>query len=114
MTSRDTWQGIRGLAREAVAEYERALAIQPRYAAALGNLGGVLLQMGRVDDALPRLEEAVSLAPKNLEALNNLSAAYAATGQTARALETIDRALALSPSPALESVLRQRRALLVK
>ncbi len=99
---------------EAVAEYERALAIQPRYAAALGNLGGVLLQMGRVDDALPRLEEAVSLAPKNLEALNNLSAAYAATGQTARALETIDRALALSPSPALESVLRQRRALLVK
>jgi hypothetical protein len=99
---------------EAVVEYERALAIQPRYAAALGNLGGVLLQMGRVDDALPRLEEAVSLAPTNLEALNNLSAAYAATGQTARSLETIDRALQLSPSPTLESILRQRRALLVK
>jgi hypothetical protein len=99
---------------EAVAEYERALAIQPRYAPALGNLGGVLLQLGRVSDALPRLEEAVRLAPANMEALNNLSAAYAATGQSARALETIDRALALSPPPALDAILRQRRALLVK
>jgi Flp pilus assembly protein TadD len=99
---------------QAVVEYERALAINADYALALANLGSVLLQQARPGEALRHLERAVTLAPRNVEALNSLSTAYAATGQTDRALQTIDRALRLSPPPALQKLLRERRALLAR
>jgi superkiller protein 3 len=99
---------------EATQEYERAIALDDRYAVAYANLGGVLLQQGRSRDAVTRLEKAVQLNPRNPEALNSLSVAYAAEGDVERALATIDRALELNPSDALQKLLRQRRDLLTR
>jgi Flp pilus assembly protein TadD len=105
---------VAGQFDEAVIEYERAIALDPRYAVAYSNLGSVLLQQGRSRDAVRRLEQAVTLNPQNAEALNSLSVAYAAEGDVEKALATIDRALKLNPSDALQKLLRQRRDLLQK
>ena len=90
-------------------EYERAIALNPKYAVALANLGSVLLQQGRTREAVRRLEQAVALSPENVEGLNSLSVAYAAEGDVEKALATIDRALKLQPSPQIQKLLRERR-----
>jgi len=48
---------------DAVAEFRRALDINPNFAAALGHLGLALAYNGQSDEALPYLEQALRMSP---------------------------------------------------
>ena len=86
-----------GLFDDAIAAYERALAIDPRYAKALNNLADTLMSAGRIAEAVPRYEQAVALDPSLPEARNNLGAALWRRGDFARADRELREALRLRP-----------------
>jgi tetratricopeptide (TPR) repeat protein len=58
---------------EALASYDRALAIRPDFAEAHHGRGTVLRTFGRIEEARPLLEKAVELAPRRVEFVNTLA-----------------------------------------
>lgn len=69
---------------EALATYQRALALRPEHAEALSNLGNVLCRLGRIDEAIAAFERVQSLRPADAEAHFNSSFAYLAAGDYER------------------------------
>jgi tetratricopeptide (TPR) repeat protein len=90
---------LQGLKRldEAVASYDRALALKPDYVEALNNRGLALEELERFAEALESYDRALVLRPHLAEALNNRGNTLQALGRFAEALESYDRALALRP-----------------
>lgn len=86
-----------GLFDDAVASYERALALRPDYGKALNNLADTLMALGRQDEALRRYEAAVAAEPTAPEPRNNLGAALWRKGELARAERELREALRLNP-----------------
>ncbi|HTY58292.1 MAG TPA: tetratricopeptide repeat protein [Bacteroidota bacterium] len=88
----------------AIAEYERTLALNPSYVFALIDLGLVLNNAGRFDDARSDLMKALALTEgKDLllpraQTLYGLAAVAANTGDIPGALGWVDRSLRISPS----------------
>jgi Flp pilus assembly protein TadD len=64
---------MKGADQAAIAQYQKALEIQPRHAEARFNLGNVLLQQGKVDEAIAQYRQALEIKPDDLGALNNLA-----------------------------------------
>lgn len=84
---------------EAVAECEKAIALDPSYGNPYNDIGTYLIDMKRPDEAVSWLEQAIA-APRYTTpqfAYVNLGRAYERMGQTLRALAAYDRALALAP-----------------
>jgi predicted Zn-dependent protease len=81
--------------KEAIGEYQAALAIDPNYVFAQVNLGAALDDLKDRKGARLALEKAVRMAPQSKEAWNNLGAVAAEMGDTARALEALAKATAL-------------------
>ena len=96
--------------REAREMFERAIALDPRYAAAHAGLARALHLMTAFgwtefpQDALTQAEDhgqqALTLDPSSVEALNALSAVYTRTARYDRAHDASARAVALNPSDA--------------
>jgi tetratricopeptide (TPR) repeat protein len=82
---------------EAVAHYERALALKPDHAEAHNNLGVALAALGRMDGAVAHYERALVLKPDYAEAHNNLGITLAALGRIDSAVAHYERALILKP-----------------
>jgi tetratricopeptide (TPR) repeat protein len=91
----------RGVARvqlerreDARADFERALECDTRYAPALTNLGNLLFDEGRIDEALEAYRAAVDADPDHVLAHANLSAALKRAGrfdEAVRAMRTVQR-----------------------
>lgn len=82
---------------DAIASYERAVALKPDYVEARHNLGSALLQSGRVMDAIVALEATLRLRP--LAGTHFLIAgAQAQLGRIDAALASYDAALVLRPA----------------
>jgi predicted Zn-dependent protease len=81
--------------KEAMGEYQAALAIDPNYIFAQVNLGAALDDLKDRKGARLALEKAVRMAPQSKEAWNNLGAVAAEMGDTPRALEAFAKATAL-------------------
>ena len=77
--------------------FQEALRLQPRYAEAQGNLGQLLMQTGRMEEALPHCQAAVSESPDTGWMWYNLGMVYAELGRYAEAEPCVRRALALQP-----------------
>ncbi len=98
--SADDWFGL-GEELEAVepsdAEdaYRRALALDPRNADAHVNLGRLLQERGRVEEAVLQYEEALRLSPKHAPAAFNLGTALEDLKRTNPAIAAYRRAIAL-------------------
>lgn len=106
----------RGRYDEAVENYEKAPALDPKhalYAAALNNLGTVQLDRGDKKEAIARWEQALKASPAQLEARYNLASQYldqgrlddaiplhAANGRPEEARKLLDEALRLGGDPA--------------
>jgi len=90
-------QGRRG---EAIGQYERALQLEPRYAAAHNYLGMALVQAGKVQEAIQHYERALRLEPDFVTAHNNLASALAQSGRLPQAVEHWEQALRINPDHA--------------
>lgn len=96
-----------GRLEEALAEFDRALRLDPTNAKALKNRGALHWRAGRPEAAIADLEGAVALDPDDVVALNNRGLAYRAAGRYDRALASYDAALRRAPA---DPVLRFNRA----
>ena len=81
---------------EAIATYERVIALRPT-AEAHCNLANVFARSGRLDDAVAHFQRALTLKPELVAAHNNLANALAALGRPDEALTHFQKALALDP-----------------
>ena len=87
-----------GKIEEAIAHYQSALRIAPRYVKAWNNLGIAYEESDRNAKAIEMYQEALRLDPNDAETWNNLGSAYGKSGQTAKAIEAIRQALRIDPA----------------
>ncbi len=86
-----------GAEREALASYDRALAIRPDDLQALSNRSVALDELGRHDEALAGFAKALSIRPDYPPALSNRGNTLRALKRFAEARASYDKALALAP-----------------
>jgi tetratricopeptide (TPR) repeat protein len=84
----------------AIAEYEKALQIQPGYAEAHNNLGNTLSRVGQLNEAIAHYQKALELVPDLPQVHNNLGTALAQNGQLAEAIEHFQKATEINPDMA--------------
>jgi Tfp pilus assembly protein PilF len=80
---------------DALREFERVRRIDPRDVGTNVNLGQVLLEERRYDEAIALLREAVSAEPFNVTAVYNLGLALTRAGQEAEGRDALARAQSL-------------------
>ncbi len=85
----------RGRFEDALAEFDRALSINPRLSPALVNRGALLFQRGELDRAETELRRAIEAAPEHALPYQNLASIAMARKQPEAALPWFDRAIAL-------------------
>lgn len=81
----------------ALASYQRAIDLDPRYGAALCNRGAVLMAVGRARDALTSFQRATEADPADPIALFNRAQAHIALNEHPAALDSLGKTLALNP-----------------
>jgi len=86
----------RGQLDEAIADFERALAIR-QDTDTLNNLGIAYYEKGLYEKAVEMYGKAVLLSPGNSRAYTNLGVAYAAMSRIDLAIENFRKAISLSP-----------------
>ncbi len=102
--SPEKWHYDQGLALlradrwdDAVAEFDRALAVKPDFASVYANRGIALQKAGRPAAAAESYRQALRLEPGSLPALKNLADLLLEEGRTEEAFATYRRALAAGP-----------------
>jgi tetratricopeptide (TPR) repeat protein len=90
---------LQGLKRldEAVASYDRALALQPDNAETLNNRGLALHELTHFGEALESYDRALAIRPDYAEVLNNRGNTLQELERLDEAITAYDRALALKP-----------------
>lgn len=79
--------------------FKHTAAITENNFIALGNVGGVLFESGRLDEAMDYYERAYAANPNSPETINSIGAVLASRGD-ATAIEWFARAIALQPTHA--------------
>jgi tetratricopeptide (TPR) repeat protein len=92
----------KGRGDQAMADFEKAIGIDPESAAAYGNLGLIYYDMGRYDLALADLTKAIELAGPDAHSIDYLrrGVAYEASGERDKAMADYRSALKLDPDDA--------------
>jgi tetratricopeptide (TPR) repeat protein/SAM-dependent methyltransferase len=83
---------------DAVAQFERALALKGDLIGAHNNLANALVAQGRPEQALAHFERALALDPKLVEAQANLGTTLLGLGRLDAAAAALERALAIAPT----------------
>ncbi len=81
--------------------YREALALMPDRPSVLGNLGALLMQTRRIEEAEPLLRRKLQIENGAVESLLALGECLMALGKHAEALPLFDRALAAEPRNAI-------------
>jgi Flp pilus assembly protein TadD len=87
-----------GNLQDALAHFDKAVALKPDYAEAYNNRALILQDLNRLDDALASLDRTVALNPDNARAHNNRGALLQDLKRFDEALAAHDKALALNAS----------------
>lgn len=87
----------KGRLDEAQAEFEAAIALDPRSAEAQNKLGVVLAHKGKLDDARMRFEKALAVDPRCAAAMSNLGNTYKENDMLDKAVEFYKMALSVDP-----------------
>ena len=85
-------------AEEALADFDKALALDPGLAAAWNNRGLALNVLRRHDEALASFDRALILAPRSGQVHNNRGDSLRELRRYDEALMSFERALAINPS----------------
>ena len=80
---------------EALADFDRAIELDPKYAWAIGSRGVTYRLMERYDEALADFDRAIELDPKYAWAIGSRGQVYQAMGRYDEALADFDRAVEL-------------------
>lgn len=83
-----------------MAQYQKTLAIKPDYAEAYNNLGLVLIQQERAEEAIAHFRKAVAIKLDYADAHNNLGSAFFQQGRLDEAIAQYQKALAIKPDDA--------------
>jgi tetratricopeptide (TPR) repeat protein len=84
---------------EAVAAFDRAIALDPNYCQAWSNRGNALGATGRYAEALVSYDRAVAIAPQYHQAWFNRGLLLAEMMAYGNAMESYDRAIAIEADP---------------
>ncbi|MGC4051739.1 MAG: tetratricopeptide repeat protein [Paludibaculum sp.] len=87
----------KGQNEAAIAEWLRALQMDPGDARARTNLGGIYLRQGRLEPAAVEFRRALEAKPDSVEARNNLGLVLLQTGQVDEAARQFQQSLELDP-----------------
>jgi tetratricopeptide (TPR) repeat protein len=91
-----TWQQC-GIYTNLETLWRKTLAKNPDCWLAHDNLGTLLANQGRIEEAMEHSQKAIQINPNDPEALNNLAVALAATGRFDEAIENYYRAIQINP-----------------
>lgn len=86
-----------GKYHEALAYFDKALALEPQYAHAWSNKGVALYYLGRNQEALQCFENALNIDSSDAMAWGNAGNVLSTLGRHEDAIRSCDRALALEP-----------------
>ncbi|MGH7993499.1 MAG: tetratricopeptide repeat protein, partial [Limisphaerales bacterium] len=86
-----------GRVEEAVAQYQKALQINPGFAEAHNDLGAALFQQGKVDEAIVQYQRALQIKPDYAEACCNLGSAFRQKERIDEAIVYYQKALRIKP-----------------
>jgi len=100
-TNRGLAYANKGLLDEAIAEYGKALAIDPSYALAYYNRGYAYGNKGQYDKAIEDYTRAIELNPGFAEAYTGRGVAYERKGQYGKSIDDHNRAIELNPNYAV-------------
>jgi protein O-mannosyl-transferase len=87
----------KGLYNEAIADFNKALALNPSYMEAYNNRAAVFEKTGQVDKAISDYQKAIALYPRRYEAYFNLGLIYGRTGFTEAAIRYFSEAINANP-----------------
>jgi tetratricopeptide (TPR) repeat protein len=87
----------KGQDEAAIAEWKKALEINPDDPMANNNLGTHLLKRGQLDEALPYFEKAANFKPDYADAQNNLGIVLLQRGRLGEAIEHLEKAEEINP-----------------
>ncbi|MDX2151310.1 MAG: tetratricopeptide repeat protein [Bryobacteraceae bacterium] len=90
----------KGRAQEAVAEWKKALAMQPDDWTALSGLGAALAEAGEYESAMAQFKKAVDADPEYYKSYSNWGVSLARIGRFDEASELLRKALDLNPQDA--------------
>jgi protein O-GlcNAc transferase len=82
---------------EALASYDRVLAIKPDFARAHYSRGNALCELNRHEEAVASYDRVLAIEPDFARALNNRGVALLELGRYAEAVASYDRALTIKP-----------------
>lgn len=85
---------------EALASYDKAIALKPDYPNAWFNRGGTLKQLNRFEEALASYDQAIALSTSHAEAHNNRGVLLQQMRRFDEAIASYDRAIAAKPDHA--------------
>jgi lipoprotein NlpI len=80
-----------------MADYDQAIALDPKYAKAYNNRGYAYITKGDLDRAMADYDQAIALDPKSAYAYNGRGNAYATEGDFDHAIADYNQAIALDP-----------------
>ncbi len=98
----------------AIADYNRAIELDPADALAYFNRGRSFGTAGRASEALADFNKAIELDPKLGAAYNSRGLAFAVKGDHDRALADYNKAIGLAPKDPLALLFNRARSLLAK
>jgi len=84
---------LKGWFDKAVADYDKAIDINPSFAAALNNRAWAYYKLGRPQQGAPDVEKALRLAPDNPYALDTRAHIHQSAGDAAAALSDYELAM---------------------
>jgi len=90
---------FQGKIEEAIAECKRAIEVDPDFGNPYNDIGVYLIDLGRLDEAIPWLEQAMTAKrydPRHFPYFN-LGRVYMAKGHINRARELFQKSLAIEP-----------------
>ena len=83
--------------KEAAADFEQAVKMNPKYASGYLNLANIAFDAGKDDEALSGYNKTLELDAKNAKAYSSRGSVYGKKGMNDKALADMDKAIELDP-----------------